>query len=242
MELHLALRNIVKTDGPAIITEGRLVNILCDFQAFDAIPASKYVMRAIIDDGYAKKLLQCTKWDINAQQLSGQFSSSTGFQADIVHTIFESLAYGLGWINGLSPQHINRNTTNYSDSRPHNIKEDSTEEEYVEYFNSIVERKPFAEERMEIEILSISFTFNKKSHYSIPQATCFIETQGLIKKGNYLKIIVVYFDKNGKPIYRGHATGPTHDGKMTYFVGEVPTLGDFPIPFYEVSKIVVYPE
>lgn len=101
MELHLALRNIVKTDGPSIITEGRLVNILCDFQAFDAIPASKYVMRAIIDDGYSKKLLQCTKWDMAAQQLSDQFASSTGFQPDIVWTIFQSLAFGLGWINSL---------------------------------------------------------------------------------------------------------------------------------------------
>lgn len=48
MELHLALRNIIKTVGPNIITEGRMVNILCDFQAFDTLPASKYVMRAIL--------------------------------------------------------------------------------------------------------------------------------------------------------------------------------------------------
>lgn len=150
MELHLALRNIVKTDGPSIIAEGRLVNILCDFQAFDAIPASKYVMRAIIDDGYSKKLLQCAKWDMAAQQLSGQFASSTGFQPDIVWIIFQSLAYGLGWINTISAA---ANIPTPPIKNPHNRKKPTlgnnyTTSDIIQYLSSLIERKPETEETL----------------------------------------------------------------------------------------------
>lgn len=196
MELHLALRNIVKTDGPSIITEGRLVNILCDFQAFDAIPASKYVMRAIIDDGYSKKLLQCAKWDMAAQQLSGQFASSTGFQPDIVWIIFQSLAYGLGWINTISAA---ANIPTPPIKIPHNRKKptlgnNSTTSDIIQYLSSLIERKPETEETLGVEFSNVSCgdysAYGDHFYYD-----CNVEVKGPVKE-RYLTIKVVTYSNS----------------------------------------------
>lgn len=99
MELHKAIRNIVETDGKEIVKEVRLVNILSDFRAFDAIPASKYILRAIISDGYAQKLLAIGAWNSQSENLCSQFVATTGFQSDYALMVFQSLAYGLGFLN-----------------------------------------------------------------------------------------------------------------------------------------------
>lgn len=99
MELHKAIRNIVETDGKEIVKDVRLVNILSDFRAFDTIPASKYILRAVIADGYAQKLLAIGDWNTQSENLCNQFVASTGFQGDFANMVFLSLAYGLGFIN-----------------------------------------------------------------------------------------------------------------------------------------------
>ena len=198
MELHQALRNIVKTDGPNIITEGRLINILCDFQAFDSLPASKYVTKAIIDDGYSKRLLACKKWDISAQQLPHQFALNTGFQLDIVSKIFQSLAYGLGWLNSID-------TTISSPSapvvpiqppKPKHIGKNPTVQEANDYFTSLIERKPETEKALGVEFSRITCSgfdlFDDCFYYD-----CNLEVTGNIIEGHYLIIKVVTFTDNG---------------------------------------------
>lgn len=200
MELHLALRNIIKTDGPNIITEGRIINILCDFQAFDAIPASKYVMRAIIDDGYAKKLLQCSKWNMSAQQLSGQFANNTGFQPDIVWIIFQSLAYGLGWINTIDIQKSSFNSSSSNSSpkvRPV-LKTNPTSDDINNYLTALIERVPETEKALGVEFSNLSCgTYNYRGSSS--SYYCYLEVRGKIKEQS-LVIKVVTYDIDGRII------------------------------------------
>lgn len=106
MELHKALRHIINTEGPEIIKDIRLVNILDDFKAYEDIPASKYILRAIMVDGYANKLLEIGKWDNSTILLTNKFASTTGFIIENVNLIFQSLAYGLGWINNITNAEI----------------------------------------------------------------------------------------------------------------------------------------
>lgn len=102
MELHKALRHIIQTEGEGIVTETRLVNILDDFQAYADMPTAKYILRAIISDGYADKLLKVGEWNNEAKNLASHFSQSTGYMPDAVNTLFQSLAYGLGWVRRLT--------------------------------------------------------------------------------------------------------------------------------------------
>lgn len=158
MELHQALRNIVKTDGPSIITESKLINILSDFQAFDSLPASKYVTRAIIDDGYSKRLLACKKWDSSAQQVSHQFALNTGFQLDLVNKIFQSLAYGLGWLNSIDNSITNQSAPivpTQPSTRP-KLGKNPTAQEANKYFTSLIERKPESEKALGVEFSKIN--------------------------------------------------------------------------------------
>ncbi len=117
LDLHVALRNIIDIEGVDIINESRIINILSDCKTFDAMPASKYILRAIIADGYTKRLLSFGKWDVNAMTLCNHFATCTGFQEEYVNLIFQSLAYGLGYLNSITPF----NTTNNPPKQPNAI-------------------------------------------------------------------------------------------------------------------------
>ncbi|MBQ0089551.1 MAG: hypothetical protein KBT27_09495 [Prevotellaceae bacterium] len=97
MELHKALQQIIKTDGRAILTQPRLVNILSDLQAYQAMPAAKYIISSMITDGYMQQLLLIGKWDVNSERLMNKYVQETGFQFDMVSCIFQSIAFGLKW-------------------------------------------------------------------------------------------------------------------------------------------------
>lgn len=99
MELHNALRAVIQSEGDAIITDIRLVNILDDFKAYSEMPAAKYILRAIIADGVAQKLLHIGNWNNDAINLASSFASITGFIPEMVETLFKSLAFGLSWID-----------------------------------------------------------------------------------------------------------------------------------------------
>lgn len=98
MELHKALRHVIKAEGQDIIKELRLVNILDDFNAYTDLPAAKYILRAIISDGYMDKYLSIGRLNNQMEMLSQKISNNTGFNHETVILIFTYIAYGLGWI------------------------------------------------------------------------------------------------------------------------------------------------
>lgn len=99
MELHQALKHIIKTEGQDIVTDLRIINILNDLNAYQDIQGSKYILRAIIDDGFAVRFRQIGSLNSQAQSMIKKFADITGFNEYSVTRIFHSLAYGLGWIN-----------------------------------------------------------------------------------------------------------------------------------------------
>lgn len=125
MELHKALRSVIQTEGKSIITEVRLVNILDDFKAYSDMPTAKYILRAIIADGFAQKLLYIGKWNNDAINLAYRFTSTTGFLPDVVEVLFLSLAFGLNWINDEDFITIYQKSRNDSKRFPYNASEKS---------------------------------------------------------------------------------------------------------------------
>lgn len=99
MELHQALKHIIKAEGQDIVTDLRIINILNDLNAYQDIQGSKYILRAIIDDGFAVRFRQIGSLNSQAQSMIKKFADITGFNEYSVTRIFHSLAYGLGWIN-----------------------------------------------------------------------------------------------------------------------------------------------
>lgn len=102
-ELSVAIRKIVDIEGSNIIDDKRLVNILDDYRVFDLIPSSKFILRVAIQQGYSLKIIAEEGWNIKVESLCKQFSNTFGFNNDIVETVFQSLAYGLHYIDNINP-------------------------------------------------------------------------------------------------------------------------------------------
>lgn len=114
MELHIALKNVIRTDGKNIIKDVKLIHILNDLNAFQNSRASKYILKSIMAEGYMDKILNLNTWDGVAYSMIQKFASNTGFDMDSVELVFCSLAYGLGIINSVSNNMPSKSQTSVS--------------------------------------------------------------------------------------------------------------------------------
>ena len=259
MDLHVALRNIIDTDGIDIVKDVRLVNILSDFKAFEAIPASKYILRAIIAEGYASRLVACGKWDVNAKALCNHFVLSTGFQEDYVYLIFQSMAYGLRFVNRIDS--IQNNTTrqvnnaNNSKSVGDKLNLSQSElnrksEKYIQnykenaekYLDSIIELKGDTTKELGTVFAVTSEYDSGDNSFRIN-----IEVSGAIKYkfvkdfSSYLYINIVLYNTSNKLICKNEVAIHKDDFKKKY---QVLTIGWFLSKQFrhiaDIKKIIVY--
>lgn len=100
MELHKAIKEIVVQKGAEMICNPQIINYLLDYQAFKEKPATKLILRAIIDSGYAENILALISdkngWEIKFRQYQHEFIDSCGYKEELAAYVFDSIAYGLG--------------------------------------------------------------------------------------------------------------------------------------------------
>ncbi len=100
MELHKAIKEIVDSKGAEMICNPQIINYLLDYQAFKEKPATKLILRAIIDSGYAENILALLSdkngWEIKFRQYQHEFIDSCGYKEELATYVFDSIAYGLG--------------------------------------------------------------------------------------------------------------------------------------------------
>lgn len=99
MELHKALKEIVASRGADMINNIQIINYLLDYQAFKDKPATKLILRDVINAGYGELIfaLQNDKsWQIKLKQYQHEFIDSCGYKEDLAVYVFESLAYAIG--------------------------------------------------------------------------------------------------------------------------------------------------
>ena len=108
MELHKAIKEIVASKGADMITNGQIINYLLDYQAFKDKPATKLILRDIIDLGYSKRVVTIDSKDYNWHskflQLKQEFINNCGYKDDLTLYVFDSIAYGLGWQDNVNVQ------------------------------------------------------------------------------------------------------------------------------------------
>lgn len=204
MELHKALRNIIKTDGLEIMRDIRLVNILDDFNAYQDIPASKYILRAIISDGFTEKLLTLGKWSTDAEQLANKFASITGFVPDSVFKIFLSLAYGMGWTDENTIQSYNKSATNPNNTSmghqpiptvPSSWNKNMTEYEKEQYILSLLEYDNSKEKHFQVKLENLCFEVNDKDEITIQ---CEFLRVGKVPGSGYAWLHYALYDLRGR--------------------------------------------
>lgn len=246
MELHKALRNIIQTDGPEILKEVRLVNILDDFQAYQDIPASKYILRAIIVDGYSSKLLAIGKWNSEAETLVNKFSSVTGFIPESVSLIFQSISYGIGWTSNNPEKHPSKtkspnqqfaqknspSTTPFPNRTniPTQWKNNMTEDELDSYFLSLTELDSSNDQVFGASIENLCYFMSDNNNLTL---SC--EVRRINKKKDYAFLRYTLYDTKGRAVSTGYGTG-----KAPNTPNPNPVLLEFTLPPKMISKIRLY--
>lgn len=209
MELHKALQHIIQTEGQDIIKEIRLVNILDDFNAYQDIPASKYILRAIISEGYTNKLLPLGKWDNNTEMLSQKFSAMTGFIPESVSIIFQSIAFGLGWVSSINKgqsgtgQNQQKKSQSNASQKPRPTiqsgwRSDMTDDEKEEYLFSILEYDNSRESQLHVKLENLSFEVNEDEEIEI---TCEFQRISKIPGTGFAWLHCALYDLRGRMKY-----------------------------------------
>lgn len=260
MELHQALKHIIKCEGQDILTDLRLINILSDLNAYENIQGSKYILRAIIDDGVASSFKQQGGFTTKAQDIAKRFYTTTGFNEDAVIRIFDSMAFGLGWINSMpprSPQPNNPRPTapnpssnpqpaptvanlNLTSSQLDNKSESFKHKYAVDaelYLDSIIEI--LGDPQKELGA-SISANVSYSAEYNNFDFN--IEVTGGIKcRFQYSFVFVVVFKSiRGKVIAKEEIYVDKGEAKATYFVKDVQMVEDEFHRVCEIGEIKIY--
>ena len=119
MELHKAIKEIIDRFGEEMIVNSQVINYLLDYQAFNEIPATKPILRDIINSGCVKEVLllrtNVQEWLVKLKQYQHDFINSFGYKEELVVYVFNSIAYGIGLCFDVNePKTINKPTLYFS--------------------------------------------------------------------------------------------------------------------------------
>lgn len=243
MELHKALRHIIQTEGQDILKEIRLVNILDDFKAYADMPTAKYILRAIIADGFAHNLLSIGKWNNDAINLSSRFASNTGFMPESVEILFKSLAFGLGWVNQL-PKITNANSAPKtqpatSTSLVKNKKSWSklNVEEREEWLNSLVEIKKSSCGLTYDSIYIADDSYNNDVAFYINY-----EVSGRLPKDRWVNLAYAIYDTSNRLRKKSILTSTLGDSKGKSYNIVDSDYVSLNFKYNDIGKIMIYIE
>lgn len=260
MELHQAIRHIVQTEGADILNELRLINILTDLNAFENVQGSKYIMRAIIADGFCSQFSAIGGMNANANNLIARFISTTGFDSDAATKIFQSIAFGLGWLNAMpnpkpstpnnpskpSPApapapksqatHLNLTYSqleNKSDSFKHRYAQDA--EQYLDSVIQIIGNPP-----KDLGVTGFNANCSFSGEYNNFDIN--LEIEGGIKTSFQYSIVFTLVVKSirGKVLAKEEIYVDKSSAKNPYFVETVSILEDEFRKVCDISEIKIY--
>lgn len=256
MELHQALKHIIRSEGQDIVTDLRLINILNDLNAYQDIQGSKYILRAIIDDGFASRFYQIGSLNNQANDLIRRFTTTTGFNEENVLKIFQSLAFGLEWINQMpvppapstsptpkpipQPQPFSVSHLNLTFSQLDN-KSDSFKHKYARdaenYLDSIITILGDPQRELGAKLsANVSFS-GDYNNFDIN-----LEIEGGIKckfQYNFVFVIVLKSTK-GKIISKEEIYIDKSEAKQIYFVKDVKMVEDEFHRVCDIAEIKIY--
>lgn len=98
MELHIAIRELIDSYGIDYLCNEQIVNALDDFHVFNENPAERNVMRILIQEGYAKRILNSGGRTLEIQNLWYEIERDYAINRRLARHVVESMAYGVGYI------------------------------------------------------------------------------------------------------------------------------------------------
>lgn len=99
MELHQALKDIISQRGKGLLENPQIINYLLDYRCFVDKPATKLILRDIINSGYASEILSLDTntpaWQTKFKHYVREFIDSCGYKEELATYVFESIAFAL---------------------------------------------------------------------------------------------------------------------------------------------------
>lgn len=99
MELHQALKDIISQRGKGLLENPQIINYLLDYRCFVDKPATKLILRDIINSGYASEILSLDTntpaWQTKFRHYVHEFIDSCGYKEELATYVFESIAFAL---------------------------------------------------------------------------------------------------------------------------------------------------
>lgn len=99
MELHQALKDIISQRGKGLLENPQIINYLLDYRCFVDKPATKLILRDIINSGYAGEILcidtNAPAWQTKFKHYVHEFIDSCGYKEELATYVFESIAFAL---------------------------------------------------------------------------------------------------------------------------------------------------
>lgn len=242
MELHQALKHIIRSEGQGIVTDLRLINILNDLNAYQDIQGSKYILRAIIDDGFASRFYQIGSLNNQANDLIHRFTTTTGFNEDNVLKIFQSLAFGLGWIMSM-PTHKPRslNTTPTPVRNPNSKYkpwQKLSVDERETILNSLVEIR---ESKCGLKYDSVYLADDSDDQNQV----CFninYEVTGLLPKDKWVNLAYAIYDKSNRLRRKSILTSTLGSSKGKNYNIIDSDYVSLNFKYFDIGKILIYIE
>ena len=118
MELHKAIKEIVASKGADMINNIQIINYLLDYQAFKEKPATKLILRDVINAGYGESILALQNdqgWPIKLKQYQHEFVDKYGYKEELVAYVFDSILFSLG-IQDFTPLRVDNDIINELES------------------------------------------------------------------------------------------------------------------------------
>lgn len=218
MELHIAIKNLVKYKNTDFINEPQFINALIDFNAFENYPALRNITRILLADGYGKKIKAQNGWNMLCMTMVSDISRDYSFDQTLVEYVLKSIAFGLGYINDVtvpssnnassqsnqpnsaqppfSPSNAKRSQFNLSSDQIDNLSESKQhkyKEDVEDYLDSILEIKGDW-----VKELGAKFKINSFFDVGDGSFQYNIEIDGKIKNYQHLSFICVAYNDKGR--------------------------------------------
>lgn len=185
---HIILKSIVDCDGPEALNDVNIINALSELQMFNDNPAIKYILHAIIADGYLTKLLKKGGWNKRAEILRDNFILETGFQRALTDYVFHCIAFSLDWIHRFpSDDQIDEPSLSVV-SKPTSL---ASRKEWEQYIESLIEWEKSPEEIKKDLGVSMRVNVSLGENKMI-----FIESTGTLRSSTSVNAII--YGKNLK--------------------------------------------
>lgn len=193
MKIHLKIKEIVDNKGAEIIASNALIGMLDDEQVFDDIESVPYkkILRNIIKEGYAQKLLDIGAYTSDISFLASLYANKNLMQEPPILYVLDCLAYGLGWIDD--------EPTLQMSSSQENLNSDQNNRQSVETTQEIPKKKGLFN-----RLLGLWGLQRHSSRVKIPAKTADDYLQEA-KTAKSINDIGTYFDSLKKAVDNGSA-------------------------------------